>query len=57
MIRKAIGTLLVIAAIVLAAVLLLGGRLIFPHVTGPIILAVTGVILLTHKRGVDHPAN
>ncbi len=57
MIRKAIGTILLIAAGVLTIVLFIGGKLIFPHVIGPITLAVIGVILLTLKRKADNSAN
>jgi len=56
MIRKTIGTILVIAAGVLAVILFIGGRLIFPHIIGPITLAVIGVILLTRKKNADNSA-
>jgi O-antigen/teichoic acid export membrane protein len=46
MTRKIIGTILLVAAVVLSIILFTMGRLIFPHVTGPITLAVIGVILL-----------
>lgn len=49
MMRKAIGTTLIIASIALGAVLLSNGRFIFPHVLGPGSLAVIGVILLAVK--------
>jgi len=50
MIRKIIGTILVVASAVIAMVLIKGNLLIFPHVTGPISLAVVGAILLTFKK-------
>lgn len=50
MIRKTIGTMLVVVASVVAFVLLTGGGPILPHIIGPITLAVVGVILLTLKR-------
>jgi hypothetical protein len=56
MIRKAIGLILVIGAGILAVVLFMGGKLIFPHVTGPITLAVIGAILLTVRGKSDNPA-
>ena len=55
MLRKSIGTILVIAAGVLAIILLTNG-LLFPHMIGPITLAVIGVILLTRKRNADQTA-
>jgi hypothetical protein len=55
MIRKSIGTILVIAAGVLAVILLTNG-LIFPHLIGPITLAVIGVILLARKSNADQTA-
>ncbi len=56
MIRKAIGTILVVVASVLAISLLTGGGPILPHIIGPIALAVIGVILLTFKKKADHSA-
>ena len=49
MIRKIIGTILIIASGVLSVVLLTNGRLIFPHVIGPSVLAIIGVFVLTIK--------
>jgi hypothetical protein len=49
MIRKIIGTILLIAAGTLAVVLFTNGRLIFPHVIGPGGLALIGGILLAVK--------
>ena len=51
MLRKTIGTILLIAAGVIAVILLTGGSL-FPHIVGPIILAVIGVILLTRRKNI-----
>ncbi len=56
MIRKAIGTILVIAAGVLIVVLLTSGGPILPHIIGPITLAVIGVILLTLKKKANNSA-
>lgn len=50
MIRKIVGTILIIAGLALAAVLFANGRLIFPHVIGPGALAAGGTILLVIKR-------
>jgi len=50
MIRKVLGTILIIASGVLSVVLLTNGRLIFPHVIGPGSLALIGVILLAVKN-------
>ena len=52
MIQKTIGTILVIAAGILAIVLLASG-LFFPHMIGPITLAAIGIILLTRKKNAD----
>jgi len=50
MIRKTIGTILVIAAGALAFKILTGGGPILPHIVGPITLVVIGAILLTLKK-------
>ena len=50
MIGKVIGTILLIVAALLAVAILTGGGPILPHISGPITLAVIGVILLTFKR-------
>ncbi len=47
--RKTIGTALVVVGGALIVVLLTGGGPILPHIVGPSILAVIGVILLTIK--------
>ncbi len=44
--RRTIGFVLVAGAVVLAVVLFLGGKLIFPHVIGPATLAIIGAVLL-----------
>ncbi len=49
MTRRLIGLILVGGAAMLTVALVMGGKLIFPHVTGPITLAVIGTILLTGK--------
>jgi hypothetical protein len=56
MTRKVIGTILVVAAGVLAIALLIGGRLIFPHIIGPLTLVIIGAILLAHRGKNDTPA-
>ncbi len=56
MIRKTIGTILVIAASALAFKILTGDGPILPHIVGPITLAVIGVILLTLKKKADTSA-
>lgn len=56
MTRKIIGTILVAAAGVLAIVLLINARLIFPHILGPLTLAIIGVILLAHRGKNDTSA-
>jgi hypothetical protein len=48
--KKIIGTILLIAGLVLGVVLFANGRLIFPHVIGPATLTVIGVILLAIKN-------
>jgi hypothetical protein len=55
MIRKTIGTILIALASVLFIILLTGGRLIFPHILGPITLALIGAILLTLKEKGHNP--
>ncbi len=54
--RKTIGVILVVGAVVLAVVLFMGGKLIFPHVTGPITLAIIGGALLAGRGKADRPA-
>ncbi len=49
MIRKTIGTILIIVGGVLMVLLLTGGGSILPHIIGPGSLAVIGVILLATK--------
>lgn len=55
MIRKFIGTILVIVAGVITIVLLTYGGPILPHIIGPITLVVIGAILLTVKRESNDP--
>ncbi len=50
MARKIIGTILVMAGGTLAVALFANGMLVFPHIIGPSILAVAGVIVLAVKR-------
>jgi hypothetical protein len=56
MIKKTIGTILLIASLVLGVVLFTNGRFIFPHVIGPGSLAVIGVILLVLKSKTNKSA-
>lgn len=56
MIRRTIGTILVVVASVLTFMLVTGGGPIFPHIIGPITLAVIGVILLTLKKKANDSA-
>ena len=46
MIRKAIGIVLLIVAAGIALLLLSRGRFVFPHILGPIALAITGGFLV-----------
>jgi uncharacterized membrane protein YccC len=50
MIRRVIGTVLLVAAGIVAVFLLAYHGPILPHIVGPIILAVAGAILLTAKK-------
>ncbi len=49
MTRKIIGAVLLIAGLGLGAVLLVNGRLVFPHILGPSTLIMIGVLLLAIK--------
>ena len=49
MIRKIMGTILVILGGLGVVVLVFGGGPILPHVLGPITLAGVGTIVLAHK--------
>ncbi len=49
MLRKTIGTILIIVGGVLMVLLLKGGGSILPHIIGPGSLAMIGVILLATK--------
>lgn len=50
MLRKIIGTVLLVIGSLFSIVLLTYGGPVFPHIIGPITLAVIGVILLILKR-------
>jgi hypothetical protein len=50
MIRKITGTILLIAGGLLTIVLLTYGGPVFPHIIGPMALAVAGALLLLFKR-------
>jgi hypothetical protein len=57
MLRKIIGTILIIASGALTIVLFTNGMLIFPHLIGPGSLAGIGMILLAIKDKVDKSTN
>ncbi len=48
MLRKIIGIGLVVIGVFVFFVLLMSGMLVFPHVLGPLLLTVTGAILLLY---------
>lgn len=50
MTRKIVGTIFVLAGVALAAVLSTKGMFIFPHLTGPVLSAAIGVVLLTARN-------
>jgi hypothetical protein len=50
MIRKIIGTILVILGGLGIIVLIFGGGPVFPHVVGPTTLAIVGTLVLTLNR-------
>jgi hypothetical protein len=50
MIRKMIGTILVLVGAFFMIVLLTGGGPVLPHIVGPATVTVLGAILLTFKR-------
>lgn len=56
MIKKIVGTILLIAGVALAVVLYSKGMFIFPHITGPSVLAAIGVYLIAAKSKADKPA-
>ncbi len=49
MLRKIVGIGLLVVGAFIFLVLLMGGGPLFPHVIGPLVLAVVGVILLTYR--------
>ena len=53
MLRKIIGTVLLLVAGLVAAILFTYGGPIFPHISGPIVLGVIGTFLLVYKRKVE----
>jgi hypothetical protein len=50
MIRKAMGIVLLIVAAGIALLLLSRGRFVFPHILGPIALAIIGGLLVIRRR-------
>jgi hypothetical protein len=51
MIRKAMGIVLLIVAAGIALLLLSRGRFVFPHILGPIALAIIGgLLVIRHRR-------
>jgi len=52
--KKVIGTILIVAAGIMTYVLLISGRLIFPHIIGPITLAVIGMFILFARKRIDN---
>ncbi|MBI4671032.1 MAG: hypothetical protein HY741_05125 [Chloroflexi bacterium] len=55
--RKIIGTILIVVSGAIIVLLLTGGGPILPHIIGPSILAVVGVIVLTIGGKVNQPTN
>ena len=49
MVKKTIGIILIIVGVIIMIVLLSQG-MVFPHILGPLTLAVIGIILLTLKQ-------
>ncbi len=49
MLRKIVGIGLLVVGAVIFLVLLMSGGPIFPHVIGPLVLAVVGVLLLRYR--------
>ena len=50
MIRKIIGTILIVLGGLGIVILLFGGGPVLPHIVGPIVLVVVGILVLTVKR-------
>ena len=50
MIRKIIGTVLLLAAGFIAAILFTYGGPVFPHISGPIVVGAIGAFVLVYKR-------
>jgi hypothetical protein len=53
MIQKAIGSVLLLVALVITILLLTGGGPLVPHMIGPITLAAVGGFLLTRPQKAD----
>jgi hypothetical protein len=52
MVRKIIGTVLLLVAGLIAAILFTYGGPVFPHITGPIVFGAIGIFLLVYKTKV-----
>jgi hypothetical protein len=52
MVRKIIGTALLLIGGLIAAILFTYGGPVFPHISGPIVLGAIGTFLLVYKRKV-----
>ena len=50
MLRKIIGTILVILGVLGIVILIFGGGPILPHIIGPITLTIVGTLILVLKR-------
>jgi hypothetical protein len=50
MLRKIIGTILIVLGGPGIVVLIFGGGPILPHIIGPVVLVVAGIFVLTRKR-------
>jgi hypothetical protein len=55
MISKAIGSILLILALVIAVMLVTSGSPLLPHIVGPIALTGVSIFLLTHKTNAARP--
>ena len=56
MVRKTIGIILMIVAVIITVLLVTRGGTIVPHIIGPITLAIIGVFLLTRGKKAESPA-